>query len=111
MYNMNTEEEKIVKLLTKKESTFEDLKSGENASAIKTSEILSRLERKNIVNSMWKHELLINKGKNYTRINRIYTLTTNSKKLISNSPVFNTIKCANKSKQKMLGGKNTDTKK
>jgi len=108
---MSTEEGKIVKSLIKKVSTFEELKSEQNTNAIKISEILRRLERKNIVNSVWKHELLTNRGKNYTRINRIYILTTKNKKLISDSPVFNTIKCVNESKQKMLGGKNTDTEK
>ena len=87
MYNISFEEEKIIKFLTKKEGTFEELKSIQNISAIKMNEILQGLENKNIVDSVRKHELVTSKGKKYTRINQIYFLHPTMLQLIGRKQV------------------------
>lgn len=109
-YDMSTDKAMIINLLMKKMCTFNDIKLMQNTSKTRTAESLRELERDNIVHTIWKHEILT-KGKCHTRVKRIYILPTKNKKLISESLVFNTIKCVNESKQKMLGGKNIVTKK
>ncbi|AJW71750.1 hypothetical protein NADRNF5_2076 [Nitrosopumilus adriaticus] len=74
-YDYDTDEKRIIKLVTKQPCSFNEIKLVESINSLRLSEILHGLEKEGSIYSMWKHEKILKDDKPYTRMRRIYLIS------------------------------------